>query len=169
MPAGKVHDRITYWSLPPLTALVYGLTQKVHLAALFALAYVFSGLMFGPDLDIHSVQYRRWGVLRWLWLPYRRAIKHRSWLSHGFIAGTVIRLLYLGVIGTCMGFIALSIQPDWRRYLPQSGTQLAPWIPEILTLLIGLESAAMGHSLSDYLSTVWKKRRQRKKPRRSRR
>lgn len=169
MPAGKVHDRVTYWTLPPLTALVYGLTQKAHLAGLFALAYLFSGLMFGPDLDIHSVQYRRWGVLRWLWLPYRRAIKHRSFLSHGFLAGTVLRLLYLGGIGALIGLIALIFQPAWREYLPLTGAQLAPWIPEFLTVLIGLESAAMGHSLSDYLDSAWKKRRRRKKPRRSRR
>lgn len=169
MPAGKVHDRITYWSLPPLTALVYGLTQKAHLAGLFALAYLFSGLMFGPDLDIHSVQYRRWGLLRWLWLPYRRAIKHRSWLSHGFLAGTVLRLLYLSLIGASMGFIALILQPHWRDYLPQTGARFAALIPEFLTLFIGLESAAMAHSLSDYLGSSWKKRRKRKKPRRSRR
>ena len=78
----------------PTFVAVRALTQSYGLAALVTCATLFGGLMFGPDLDIQSKQYTRWGLLRLLWLPYRAVFKHRSRWSHGIIFGTLIRVLY---------------------------------------------------------------------------
>jgi uncharacterized metal-binding protein len=61
-------------------------------------AYLFSGLWLSNDLDIDSRIYRRWGPFRWLWYPYQRLMKHRSWLSHGVAVGPLLRLVYLYVM-----------------------------------------------------------------------
>jgi len=98
MPSGRTHDRITLWTLPLVSGIAYFLTQSGKLALILAGGFLFSGLMFGPDLDIHSVQYKRWGWLRWIWIPYRSAIRHRSHFSHGLIIGTFLRWVYLGAI-----------------------------------------------------------------------
>ncbi|MEC4851759.1 MAG: metal-binding protein, partial [Jaaginema sp. PMC 1079.18] len=95
MPSGKTHDRVTLWSLPWLVGGSFIVTRSGELTLLVAGGYLFSGLMFGPDLDIHSVQYKRWGVFRPLWLPYQKALRHRSKLSHGVLIGTVLRVVYL--------------------------------------------------------------------------
>jgi uncharacterized metal-binding protein len=146
--------------------------------------YLFSGLMFGPDLDIHSQQYKRWGLLRWIWLPYRRSLRHRSVFSHGLIIGTIIRLLYLGiwlvlfaVVGIVLSAIAQqqfgTIQ-DWQALTQQTltarGQQLvtaAKTYPlECLATAIGLELGALSHSLSDWTGSAWKRwHKQRRKNR----
>jgi uncharacterized metal-binding protein len=44
MPSGKIHDAITFLGVAPTFGML------------------FSRLMFGPDLHIHSKQYVSWGV-----------------------------------------------------------------------------------------------------------
>jgi uncharacterized metal-binding protein len=92
MSSGRTHDQITLISLPILTGISLVVTRNAELTLWVAGSFLFGGLMFGPDLDIHSNQSLRWGWLRWMWQPYRRAIPHRSILSHGpvicgFMAG----------------------------------------------------------------------------------
>ena len=65
--------------------------------------------MFGPDLDIYSVQFKRWGYFKFIWLPYQKYLRHRSFFSHGFIIGTVIRSLYFSLIILLLGFIVGAI------------------------------------------------------------
>src|SRR5918998_4671194 len=94
MPSGRTHDLITFVLTPPTFLLVWGVTGSLKLAAIVSGATVFGGLMFGPDLDIHSRQYTRWGVFRFVWLPYKGVFRHRSRLTHGIVLGTLIRVLY---------------------------------------------------------------------------
>jgi uncharacterized metal-binding protein len=103
VPSGRTHDRITLALAPPTFGLAWLATGSVPVAAIATAAMLAGGLMFGPDLDIDSKQYRRWGPLRWLWLPYRGFIKHRSRLSHGILFGTAIRVVYfLAVVGVVL-------------------------------------------------------------------
>src|ERR687884_1574574 len=94
MPSGRTHDTITFILAAPTFAIAWGLSGSIALALVAACAMLFGGLMFGPDLDIQSRQYARWGVFRFLWLPYRVMFRHRSRWSHGIIFGTLIRVLY---------------------------------------------------------------------------
>ena len=98
MPSGKVHDRITvvgavaaapvWWWLAPQPP--HSPTEGLTLVA----AILFSGLLLSPDLDLNSSIYHRWGPLRFIWLPYQKAIPHRSPLSHSFLLGPLLRVLY---------------------------------------------------------------------------
>ena len=98
MPSGKTHDAITFILAAPTFLVAWGLTGNPALAALATVAMLFGGLMFGPDLDIQSRQYTRWGVFRFLWLPYRMMFRHRSRWSHGIIFGTLIRVVYFAMV-----------------------------------------------------------------------
>ncbi len=98
MPSGKTHDAITFILAAPTFLVAWGLTGNPMLAGLATLAMLFGGLMFGPDLDIQSRQYTRWGVFRFLWLPYRMMFRHRSRWSHGIIFGTLIRVVYFAMV-----------------------------------------------------------------------
>lgn len=171
MPSGRTHDRITLWSLPLIAGAVGLLTFDVLKMLLVAVGYLLGGLWLSPDLDIHSRPYLRWGPLRWLWLPYRRVMSHRSMLSHGPIVGTVLRLLYLG---TWVGALAVVLVVCWAQYAaperwPQEtvvqlnrGLAIASaWLgrypAEGLVLFLGLELGAMSHSLSDWSGSAWKR------------
>ena len=165
MPLGRTHDRITWWTTPAVGGVVLGLGGEVLTALSVTGAYLFSGLMFGGDLDIHSVQYRRWGPLRWIWLPYRRLVTHRSLLSHGPILGTLGRLIYLGVIGTLFAVLALivgralGVEVAWERYWQQVWRWLSDRWLVVAWTLVGLELGAMSHSISDVVGSAWKRLR----------
>ncbi|MBE9204506.1 metal-binding protein [Synechocystis salina LEGE 06099] len=167
MPAGKIHDRITLGAIPAVIAIAFISTGSVRLTLLMAIAFGFSGLMFGPDLDIHSCQYKRWGWLRWIWLPYRRFIPHRSPLSHGFLIGTILRLLYLGgwlLLGALGMGIVLVLSQKLNLDGPESidWSILGQWLQnhrwELLTTFVGLEAGAMAHSVSDWGGSWLKKK-----------
>ncbi len=174
MPSGRTHDRITFWGLSPLVGLSYFLSRNGKLTLLIAVSYLFSGLMFGPDLDIHSVQYKRWGIFRGMWLPYRSLLKHRSIFSHGFLIGTIFRLLYVLIIFTPMAMIGVAIAQliwgfdwNWQRF-SHKVIQLmtTQYLQEAIALGIGLELGAMTHVISDYLGSAIK-RSQTKSPKRT--
>src|SRR5215216_3865705 len=91
MPSGKTHDAITVLLAAPTFAAAWGLTGQLSLALLATVSMLFGGFMFGPDLDIQSRQYTRWGIFRFLWFPYKFVFRHRSRWSHGLVFGTLIR------------------------------------------------------------------------------
>lgn len=95
MPGHKTHDRIA-WILTPVciyTATTWYTTfwYALYIGASFLLASYF----LSPDLDLDSAIYKRWGFFRFYWYPYKKLVKHRSWISHsGPISGT-LRFLYV--------------------------------------------------------------------------
>lgn len=106
MPSGKTHDAITFLLAVPAAAATYLVTRSGAAAAAVGTAFVFGGLMFGPDLDTVSRQYSRWFFLRPIWLPYRKFFKHRSRFSHGLIFGALLRVFYFAGVVTLICFIA---------------------------------------------------------------
>ncbi|MEB3291753.1 MAG: metal-binding protein [Synechococcales bacterium] len=174
MPSGRTHDSITLWSLPFIAIATGWITQNSQFVLILSGCFLFSGLMFGPDLDIHSQQYKRWGWLRWIWLPYRHSMSHRSLLSHGPMIGTIVRILYLltlgltvvvsGLVGWAIAQQSLGLVDNWVTLVQPIGKQ--SWAvlqrtvqhhwPSLLAGLIGLEIGAMSHSLSDWLGSGWK-------------
>ncbi|MGB8702089.1 MAG: metal-binding protein [Thermosynechococcaceae cyanobacterium] len=175
MPSGATHDRITIMGLPLVGGIALLATHSPSIALTMASSFLFSGLMFGPDLDIYSVQYKRWGLFRWIWRPYQNAIRHRSWLSHGPIVGTAIRLLYLGSWVAVLGGIVLGIAianrhpiGQWETFVTGAKQSILQYAGEFTALLVGLELGALSHSLSDHIGSAWKKWRKGKRSPQSR-
>jgi uncharacterized metal-binding protein len=170
MPSGATHDRITLISLPIVTGLTLLASRSASITLSLAGSFLFSGLMFGPDLDIYSVQFKRWGILRWIWRPYQKSMRHRSWLSHGPVIGTLIRLAYLGcwvAIGIALwnGVAMLNHGAfwSWHSTQPQIQSFALQYFWQGIAILAGLELGALSHSWSDVIGSTWKKWR---KPRR---
>ena len=105
MPNGKTHDALTFLLVAPVAAISYVLTTDVSITVVVTSAFVFGGLMFGPDLDTVSCQYSRWFFLRFLWFPYRSFFKHRSRFSHGLIFGALIRVVYFMGVATLIAYL----------------------------------------------------------------
>jgi uncharacterized metal-binding protein len=181
MPSGRRHDSITLWTLPWVVGLTFERTRSGVLTLVVAGGFLFSGLMFGPDLDIYSRQYQRWGPLRWIWIPYRRQMRHRSFWSHGPLVGTVGRVLYLaawvGIAGMVAALVCaiaaygLGKLPDWHQALGQTVNGGSDWLgrslqqdaPLWIALLVGLELGAMSHSLCDWLGSAYQRLRRPKR------
>ena len=168
MPSGKHHDRITLWLLPMVLVGAFFVTVDMPTAVIIAVSFLLSGLMMGPDLDIQSVQYRRWGPVRWIWYPYQVLVKHRSRWSHGPIIGTLVRVIYLAVwvvLFVVFGVTTINhfwqAQLSWEIMQPVLRDLFVQYAREWLALLVGLELGALSHYTSDWLaSTLKKKRRQ---------
>lgn len=128
MPSGKTHDAITFVLAVPAFAAVYAMTLDPKLSIVMAAAFLFGGLMFGPDLDTVSKPYSRWGLFRFLWIPYRSFFKHRSRWSHGLIFGTLIRVVYfLGVVTIVIFLSAFGVAALFGDAVPDAFSFVREW------------------------------------------
>jgi uncharacterized metal-binding protein len=109
MPSGRTHDAITFLLAAPAFAVGFSVTQGVATGLVLSVAFVFGGLMFGPDLDTVSRQYSRWFIFRFLWFPYRSFFKHRSRFSHGLLFGALIRVIYFMGVVTLAAFLTIYV------------------------------------------------------------
>lgn len=163
MPSGRTHDRITLYALPLVTGVTLWQTRSSNVTLLVAGGFLFGGLMFGPDLDIYSVQFQRWGWLRWIWLPYQKSLRHRSFLSHGPIIGTTLRVVYLSTVLTILAIFVVIVGEKlgsavtWQDLGVTVGRSLTTHSSEFLALFLGLELGAMSHSLSDWGGSAYKR------------
>jgi uncharacterized metal-binding protein len=157
MPSGQTHDRITLWSLPLVVSLALAVTRNSMSVLLVCGGFLFGGLMLGPDLDIHSIHFKRWGWFRWIWIPYRGSMRHRSPLSHAPIVGTVLRVIYLGAWLTVISFVSLAtvneiwqLRWTWADIRQIVGRSLQQYKGEWLMLALGLELGALSHYVADW-------------------
>ncbi|MDJ0733874.1 MAG: metal-binding protein [Nostocaceae cyanobacterium] len=164
MPSGRTHDRITLWALPWVAGVTFWQTNSGNLTLLVAGGFLFGGLMFGPDLDIYSRHFQRWGWLRFIWLPYQASLRHRSFLSHGPIIGTTLRVIYLCCLVGMVAILGLlvveklgNVALNWQSMGNTMGRSLAFYATEFLALFLGMELGAMSHSLSDWSNSAYKR------------
>ena len=140
MASGKNHDRAILLSTPIIGFI--GVSHSLELGIVAASAHLLGGLYLSPDLDLVSRPYKRWGWLRWLWIPYQKLIPcHRHWLSHGVIVGSIVRLLYLAAL----------LLPLWVIF---PGLQQVDWAitwGKAIAFLVGVELSALNHLLLDGL------------------
>ena len=171
MPSGKTHDAITLLLAAPTFAAAWGVTASPRLAMIMTGAMLFGGLMFGPDLDIQSRQYARWGVFRFLWFPYRLIFRHRSRWSHGIICGTLIRIIYFAGVLALLAACAVYLRATFIAAAPPGWNELAhAWraleagistsgfrMNAVWAVLAGLWWGAASHTLTDVAWSVIRK------------
>ena len=162
MPSGKTHDAVTFLLVAPTFAASWISTKNVAAAAVVTAAFLFGGLMFGPDLDTQSKQYTRWSIFSFLWFPYKVFFKHRSRWSHGLIFGTFFRVVYFMGAMTLLSFLItfliifcsggnlpnlLEFTKTWSSigaFFRQNFGEYA-----FLSIFIGLWLGAASHTLTD--------------------
>jgi len=144
MPNGKTHDKISIFFLPILLVILVILGLPTMSIIILSLSFSIGSFMFNGDLDIHSRPYRRWWLLRWIWLPYQNIFSHRSFFTHGLIIGTIIRLFYIGIIPmSIMIFSGINVHFLFSKTM--------------ILFYIGLELGSALHTISDYTWSFLKK------------
>lgn len=138
MPQGRTHDKITLITSPIVFAITLGTINDISLTFVLFLSYLFSSFMFNGDLDILSKPYNRWWIFKFVWIPYQKMFKHRSVFTHGIIVGTIIRLIYVGII----------LYPILYYFNLIDVLLTIPAIFYVM-LFIGLELGNMMHTLAD--------------------
>ncbi|HKY03859.1 MAG TPA: metal-binding protein [Blastocatellia bacterium] len=168
MPSGRTHDLITLLLAPFMAAAVFYFTMDWTLTGIATAAMVFGGLMFGPDLDIQSRQYARWGPLRFLWWPYKVILPHRSRLSHSILLGTLIRVIYFVVVVSITLAVALYVRDVYIYKTSPGLSQVKDSFSQVWEVLApirrnyliaafaGLWVGATSHTVSDVLGSFFK-------------
>lgn len=138
MPNGKTHDKITFIILPIISILSYYFTTDIKSTLILMFTYFFASIMFNGDLDTNSRPYNRWWIFKLIWIPYQLMFTHRSFFTHGLIIGTVIRILYLGIIP----FIIFWLKGDLEVITSID-------LSILILIFIGLELGSVVHTISD--------------------
>lgn len=167
MPAGRTHDNVTLVTASFMIPISAGLMFEAQpgRAVLFLGSYLLSGLLFSDDLDIHSIEYKRWKLLRFVWLPYQKLVRHRSWISHGLIVGPLLRITYFAAICTAAIWLALTAL---SRLLPLDASGIIGGFLSALSqsvidhpdwwgvAFLGFVLGGAVHSISDGLWSWWR-------------
>ena len=170
MPSGRTHDAVTVLLALPAGAAAFAATADFRLSLIVVIAFLFGGLMFGPDLDTGSTQYSRWRVLKFLWFPYRNFFKHRSRWSHGLIFGTLLRVVYFMGVATCVAFLSTYLYTTylgggrlpsiwefpqvWAQLRSHTDRYLGPYA--VAGMFVGMWLGAASHTITDIAGTYVK-------------
>jgi uncharacterized metal-binding protein len=170
MPSGRTHDFITIvtGAAGAPAALNSGLPDLGPTNAMILLgSYMASGLLFSPDLDLRSRSYKRWRLLRWIWIPYQRMVPHRSWLSHSLVLGPALRVLYFaGMMAVLslivLGLLNLLVPIDPTGTLVQVTTAIGAWAQAhpsaIGYTILGFVLGGAAHTIADVVWSFVKRR-----------
>ena len=176
MPSGKTHDQITGWGVPVVAATTLGIFRDPVTTLAIAGGFAMGGFLLSPDLDIHSVPYKRWGPLRWIWLPYRNMFRHRSPWTHGIVVGTTIRVVYLmvwvgmavAIAGAVAGWLGGGNGEAAGRGAIATVDTVKHWLitqPWLWAIAVGLELGALSHVAADEIgSAIKRSQRARSRP-----
>lgn len=163
MSSGKVHDNVTaytghiVWFVGVVTTCAEGSRDVLYPAAITA-GYLIGGWLLSPDLDCYpavSNPLKRWGPFRWIWLPYRKLIKHRSWISHSYVIGVTLQLIYLAlafllIYSLVFGLLSMVIfLPNPRAIAFWGIQQIGENLGLFLSLWIGLVMGSASHLVLD--------------------
>lgn len=96
MPNYQTHDRIALYTTPIIVGVAFFFLYPLH-AILLGIFFLLANRYLSPDLDIDSIQNRRWGLFSFVWYPYRAIIHHRSILSHSGLLSATLRILYISI------------------------------------------------------------------------
>jgi uncharacterized metal-binding protein len=157
MANGKAHKKINLIFLAiGIGAVLISSQHYVHGISVI-IGYLFGTYWMNPDLDIKSNPYRRWGFLRFIWIPYQ-TLKHRSIWTHGYVIGDIIRYLYLMVlIMLGAGVMSMLTGVPYETYIDNLEEIFTQHKLSILSIFVGNILSSTAHILTDHASTTFKK------------
>lgn len=128
MPAGRIHNQATLWIAPVAAISAAVALEDLRVGAAVGVG-VLAGLFFSPDLDVDGATMSDWIMQVWfgklprfiwraLWFPYAKLLPHRSFLSHGPVISTLLRMAYFYVIVhiASIGKISLPAPSYWTLW-----------------------------------------------------
>lgn len=132
MPSGKVHAATSVVLSVPC-AVGAGLGSGNPVAAAGAGVGCLAGLVLTPDLDQEGISHSEWQIIKctfglgflWLmfWWPYAVMFRHRDWLSHAPLVGTLTRVIYIIV-----PLVVVAVMQDWDlTAVPSAAWEFLAW------------------------------------------
>lgn len=143
MPDYNTHRVFNYLTFLVISVLLFKLQVVITDIRLFlalGIGFYIGTDFITPDLDIESKAIKRWGRLKFIWLPYKWLFKHGQ-SSHNILYGAIVRVMYFSII-------ILSIYYLLFRSLPPETMISSVYI---FIFLIGIIIANALHIILDVL------------------
>ncbi len=136
MPSYTQHKLFNYLVfIAVLSALVYYRWELMRshfvLMLFFSIGYYIGTAYITPDLDTDSSAYKRWGLLRVLWYPYKVLFKHRQ-SSHSILLGAVVRIIYITIIILILYYLLSGTLPSFGHGIDMAAFLLGIVIANVL-------------------------------------
>jgi uncharacterized metal-binding protein len=148
VPDARTHDAVGLATAPVVGAAVEAWAGG-GLGLLACAAHVWGTLMLSPDLDLDSAIDNRWGPLRFVWIPYTKALPHRSVFSHSGVS-VFLRLGYLLAVfevGLLLAGLAGALSPAAVNGALWAAAQAHPY--HLAAVAVGLFTSDLFHTLAD--------------------
>ncbi len=100
MPDYNTHRVFNYLAFLVISVLLFKLQVVITDMKLFlalGIGFYIGTDFITPDLDIESTAIKRWGRLKFIWLPYKWLFKHGQ-SSHNILYGAIVRVVYFSII-----------------------------------------------------------------------
>lgn len=157
MANGKAHEKVNLLFLAIGIGVALIASQQYIHGISIILGYIFGTYLMNPDLDLKSLPYRRWGLLKFIWIPYQ-TFKHRSIWTHGYVIGDIIRYAYFAtwlVLGAFLIGVIAGGPP--LQYIDQLWLLVSSYKLPILSFITGNMLSSTAHILTDHTSSAIKK------------
>jgi uncharacterized metal-binding protein len=165
MSSGKFHDKLNLITGAVLTGVLIGFERSPEIISSFVAGWLIATFIFSPDTDI--MPKKRTGPLQFLLYPYSILFKHRG-VSHSFLLGTFIRIIYCIVLFGVILFILYRMKlidysgQDYilfiKTFIQQWDLSLVPY--KIVTwFFIGMFLADTHHYCLDWVTSFLNKLR----------
>lgn len=166
MPSGKTHEKVNFIFLfiiiffLLISGSYYFIGIFGALISLFtAFGFYFGTYYFSPDLDTKSRPFYKWRLLRFIWIPYQKIFKHRSFWTHGILIGDVVRFLYFSIFI----YIFYSVSITFLKIDPNvAETNIIVFIKTykfyFLSFFIGNVLASFAHIIADKTVSGFKRK-----------
>lgn len=150
MPNYRTHDIIGASIATASGILTIGANiLSIGDSILLSTAIIIGTYYLSPDLDIDSMIYNRWGILKYYWYPYKQLIAHRSIWSHSGPLSATIRLLYMFCIPLLLLLIYL---PHTTYSVGDTIYMIEPYISSIVIIWAGVSIADTAHVVADRIT-----------------
>jgi len=164
MPSGKTHDLFNEWLF--LSIFISSLFFRVEVTiftGLFIVGYFIGTYYLSPDLDTKSKPFYRWELFRFIWIPYRKMFRHRSFWTHGIVVGDIVRFFYMTIFYLFfVFFFSMIFSFDSSLYLKDNIIFILRYKWNVFFFFMGVCTASLAHILADHSVSYMKGRKKRK-------
>lgn len=140
-------------------------TTAVLIVSVVCVAHNVSGMLFSPDLDLDSRIHQRWGLLLFIWKPYKWCIPHRHFWSHGLVLPPLLRLGYFFAMIIGLIFVIETVMLQFGLPFPVLHMSIAQAIMDwfvanpliTLSMACGFVTGGAVHTIADWIVSGGKK------------
>ena len=140
MPGDAVHVKWAQRTAFVASVIMYACGIDLLHIIVMAGVFMFGTKYVSPDLDLDSIPYRRWGILRVLFWPFLKIVPHRDTWSHHIILGPIGVVAYFIFVMVVLGTV---LNKFWLPVVEPMIDRAQEMLAQVMTLNVSAENMAI--------------------------